>query len=63
MASQIVPDIPVVLVDTGYLPRETYLYVEELTAQLGLNLTVVSNTEWTPARMEAIHGKLWEAPF
>mmetsp|Transcript_10283 Transcript_10283/g.18120 ORF Transcript_10283/g.18120 Transcript_10283/m.18120 type:complete len:516 (-) Transcript_10283:84-1631(-) len=60
LATQVKPDIPVVWVDTGYLPTETYQYAQELTDTLQLNLHVASNPTWTPARMEAIHGKLWE---
>lgn len=60
LASQIIPGLPVIMVDTGYLPRETYLYAEELKELLNLNLVVVSNTQWSPARMEAIYGRLWE---
>lgn len=60
MANQVIPGIPVISVDTGYLPPETYHYMEELKEHLDLNLLVVNNTEWSPARMEAIHGKLWE---
>ena len=36
LATQVLPDIPVVLVDTGYLFPETYQFVEELTTQLKL---------------------------
>lgn len=61
LATQVYPNIPVVWVDTGYLPAETYRYAEELTDTLGLNLLIASNPRWTPARMEAIHGKLWES--
>ena len=46
-------------VDTGYLPPETYLYAEELTNKLQLNLKVVQSII-SPARMEALYGKLWE---
>uniref|UniRef100_A0A7S2S0H9 Phosphoadenosine phosphosulphate reductase domain-containing protein n=1 Tax=Mucochytrium quahogii TaxID=96639 RepID=A0A7S2S0H9_9STRA len=60
MATQVKPDIDVVWVDTGYLPEETYRYADLLVETLGLNLTITSNEEWTPARMEALHGKLWE---
>jgi len=60
LATTVIPDIPVVWVDTGYLPRETYLYAEEVTQTLGINLQIISNPAWTPARMEALHGKLWE---
>uniref|UniRef100_A0A7S3PF43 Phosphoadenosine phosphosulphate reductase domain-containing protein n=1 Tax=Aplanochytrium stocchinoi TaxID=215587 RepID=A0A7S3PF43_9STRA len=61
IATQVLPDIPVVWVDTGYLPKETYEYAEQLKEVLNLNLIVKSNQEWSPARMEAIHGKLWES--
>jgi phosphoadenosine phosphosulfate reductase len=60
LATRVKPDIPVIWVDTGYLPVETYKYAHELSETLGLNLHVASNVRWTPARMEAIHGKLWE---
>lgn len=54
------PGIPVIWVDTGYLPEETYRYAEELRQRLPLNLRVVQ-AELTPARMEALHGRLWES--
>ncbi|KAH9255214.1 hypothetical protein BASA81_006654 [Batrachochytrium salamandrivorans] len=61
LATLVKPDIPVIWVDTGYLPRETYLYAEELKQVLGLNLIVVNNSQWSAARIEAVHGeKLWE---
>lgn len=60
MANKVLPGLPVICVDTGYLPPETYRYIEELKECLDLNLVVVNNTEWSPARMEAIYGKLWE---
>ena len=60
MATQVKPDIPVVWVDTGYLPKETYEYAEQLRDVLNLNLIVKTNEEWSPARMEAVYGKLWE---
>jgi len=61
LATQVKPDIPIVWVDTGYLPEETYHYAETLRETLNLNLHIGTNSEWTPARMEAIHGKLWES--
>ncbi len=51
--------VPVIWVDTGYLPEETYRYAEELCRRLPLNLRVVQS-EMSPARMEALHGRLWE---
>ena len=53
------PDLPVVLVDTGYLFPETYLFVDELRARLALNLKVYSAAQ-SPAWMEAREGRLWE---
>lgn len=40
MASTLRPDIPVILIDTGYLFPETYRFADELTARLSLNLKV-----------------------
>ena len=51
--------IPVIWVDTGYLPVETYRYADTLTQRLGINL-VVAQAQLSPARMEALHGRLWE---
>jgi len=59
LVTRIRPDIPVLLVDTGYLFNETCQFVETLRDRLDLNLKVVSS-EWTAARLEAIHGRLWE---
>ncbi len=59
LVTQVVPDIPVIWVDTGYLPAETYKFAEELTKKLKLNLKVYQSSI-SPARMEALHGKLWE---
>ncbi len=52
-------DIPVILVDTGYLFPETYRYVDDLTERLHLNLQVY-RAALTPAWQEARYGKLWE---
>lgn len=59
LVTKIVPKIPVIWVDTGYLPPETYKFAENLATRLELNLKVYQST-MSPARMEAIHGKLWE---
>lgn len=59
LVTQIIPDIPVIWIDTGYLPKETYIFAEQLTKRLKLNLKVYQSL-LTPARMEAIYGKLWE---
>jgi phosphoadenosine phosphosulfate reductase len=52
--------VPVIWVDTGYLPEETYRYAEELCQRLPVNLQVVQS-DLSPARMEALHGRLWES--
>ncbi len=58
MVTQMVPDIPVIWVDTGYLPAKTYVFAEQLTDRLNLNLKVYQSSI-SPARMEALHGRLW----
>ncbi len=53
------PDIPVVLIDTGYLFPETYQFVDQLSDQLKLNLKVYQ-PRMSPAWQEAMYGKRWE---
>ncbi len=53
------PEIPVILVDTGYLFPETYQYVDQLSERLNLNLQVY-RSELTPAWQEARFGRRWE---
>jgi phosphoadenosine phosphosulfate reductase len=60
LVSRICPSIPVIWVDTGYLPAETHRYAETLTQLLHLNLHVV-RAELSPADMEARYGRLWES--
>ena len=50
--------VPVIWVDTGYLPPETYRYAQTLSERLGTRL-VVAQSSVSPARMEALHGRLW----
>jgi len=52
-------DIPVVLVDTGYLFPETYQFIDELSDRLSLNLHIY-RAQHSPAWQEARYGKLWE---
>jgi len=52
-------DIPVILIDTGYLFPETYRFADDLTERLGLNLKVYRPTIGV-AWMEARLGRLWE---
>lgn len=59
MATRIKPDLPVLLVDTGYLFKETYHFIETLTQRLHLDLKVAT-PDITPARLESCHGRLWE---
>lgn len=59
MVTQQRPDIPIILVDTGYLFAETYHFVDQLKERLDLNLKVYRN-ELSPAWQEARFGKLWE---
>ncbi len=53
------PDIPVVLIDTGYLFPETYQFVDELTDRLNLNLKVYQ-PRLSSAWQEARYGNRWE---
>ena len=53
------PDVPVVLIDTGYLFPETYRFIDQLTDRLSLNLKVYRSS-MSPAWQEARFGKLWE---
>jgi phosphoadenosine phosphosulfate reductase len=59
LVTRVVPDIPVILIDTGYLFPETYTFAQSLTERLGLNLKVYQPL-LSPARHEALHGRLWE---
>ena len=59
LVTQVRPDVPVVLTDTGYLFPETYQFIDQLTDRLKLNLKVYQ-APITPAWQEARYGKLWE---
>jgi phosphoadenosine phosphosulfate reductase len=59
LVTQVVPNIPVIWIDTGYLPVETYRFAEELSNRLRFNLKVYQSP-LSPARMEALYGRLWE---
>lgn len=59
LVTSIVPNIPVIWIDTGYLPLETYQFADQLTGRLQLNLKVYQSP-LSPARMEALYGKLWQ---
>jgi phosphoadenosine phosphosulfate reductase len=53
------PEIPVLLIDTGYLFPETYQFADELRERLQLNLQVY-RPRMSAAWMEARYGRLWE---
>lgn len=59
LVTQVRADIPVILVDTGYLFPETYRFVDELTERLSLNLKIY-RPRIGVAWMEARFGRLWE---
>jgi phosphoadenosine phosphosulfate reductase len=58
MVTQVLPEVPVIWVDTGYLPASTYVFAEDLTQRLNLNLKIYQSP-LSPARMEALYGRLW----
>lgn len=59
MMTQAEPDIPVLLMDTGYLFPETYRYVDMLKERLSLNMRVYG-PKISPAWQESKFGQLWE---
>ncbi len=52
------PEIPVVLIDTGYLFPETYRFIEQLSTRLQLDLRVYRSRR-SPAWQEAVEGQRW----
>jgi phosphoadenosine phosphosulfate reductase len=59
LVTKVLPGVPVVLLDTGYLFPETYRFIDELTEKLQLNLKVF-RAESSPAWQESRFGKLWD---
>jgi phosphoadenosine phosphosulfate reductase len=59
LVTRVVPKVPVIWVDTGYLPPATYRFAEQLITELDLNLKVYQSPI-SPARMEAVYGRLWQ---
>jgi phosphoadenosine phosphosulfate reductase len=53
------PDIPVILIDTGYLFPETYQFIEQLKQQLSLNIQRFASAQ-SVEEFEKQYGKLWE---
>lgn len=58
LLTQVRPDIPVILIDTGYLFPETYRFIDRLTEKLNLNLQVYQ-ADVSPRRQEARYGERW----
>jgi len=52
------PNIPVVVIDTGYLFPETYRFIDKLTEELELDIRVFRSAI-SPAWQEARHGQRW----
>ncbi|BFI91013.1 phosphoadenosine phosphosulfate reductase [Enterobacterales bacterium endosymbiont of Anomoneura mori] len=59
MITKIKPNIIIILIDTGYLFSETYLFIEELKKKLNLNLKIF-RSKYSAAWQEARYGKLWK---
>lgn len=59
LVTRVTPEVPVVLVDTGFLFAETYRFADELTRRLKLNLQVY-NPKVSAARLQALYGSLWD---
>lgn len=59
LATRVVPEVPVVFIDTGYLFPETYRFADELTKRLKLNLKTYTPRR-SAAQQEALEGKRWE---
>lgn len=59
LVTRVVPDIPVVFIDTGFHFPETYQFADDLAQRLKLNLKVYQSPI-SPAWMAARHGRLWE---
>lgn len=59
MVTVIKPEIPVIVIDTGYLFPETYRFIDELAERMLLNLKVY-RAPLSIAWQEARYGKLWE---
>jgi len=53
------PNVPIVVIDTGYLFPETYKYIDDLSNLLNLNLKIYC-PKLTSKWLETRHGKLWE---
>lgn len=59
LVHRVVPELPIIFLDTGYLFPETYRFADELQRRFRLNLKVYAPT-MTAARQEALYGRSWE---
>jgi len=53
------PDMPVLVIDTGYLFPETYQFIKQLEQQLDLNIQTFSSPQ-SVDDFEAQYGRLWQ---
>lgn len=58
LLTRLEPNIPIILIDTGYLFPETYRFIDQLTERLHLNLKVYRG-HMSPEWQEARYGQLW----
>ena len=54
MVTKIVPNIPIIFIDTGYLFPETYRFAAELSQSLKLNLQTF-HSQQSAAQQEALY--------
>jgi phosphoadenosine phosphosulfate reductase len=59
LLTQVDPNIPVLITDTGHLFPETYQFIDQLTERLNLNLHVYSAKE-SAAWQHAKYGEEWD---
>lgn len=59
LLSRLLPEIPVILIDTGYLFPETYGFIDELVQRLDLQLHSY-RARMSPAWQEVRYGRMWE---
>ncbi|MEM1028291.1 MAG: phosphoadenosine phosphosulfate reductase family protein, partial [Planctomycetota bacterium] len=60
LVTKVLPDVPVIFIDTGFHFQETYQFADELTDRLKLNLKVYAADE-SPSWFVARHGQLWDS--
>ena len=59
LVTRVLPKVPVIVLDTGYLFPETYRFIDELTERLDLNLKVF-RADASAAWQESRFGQLWK---